>query len=601
MPADLDRRTGWMAAASAMLDDVAPFRSASRSLVMLPGRPSASGSRSDGFEGFARTFWLTACAAAHSAPETRASLLDGYAEALAAGTDARHPERWPHLDETPQIMVECGSLAFALFETREQLWDALPDATRQRVVEYLLAAQTDVSGNWIFFRVLVHAFLRSVGYDIPVRSTVEDLDRIETYRRGPGWYSDGDDGREHTFDYYNSWSFHLYPALWARMEGARIDPGRVRRYAAESAAHARSLLRMIGRDGAPIYQGRSLIYRAGVAASLPATALLDAPVGPGELRSAAARVLSYFLRTGARHGAPLSMGWAQCTPEIAQDYSGPGSPYWMSKAFVGLLLDPQHPYWTEPAESLPVDAGDFIGPEPTPGWLVHGTAEDGLIRVINHGTWRPRERRDPHSRHLRDDPNYARIAYSTATAPVLDQSLVSEDAPIALPDNSVFVVDASGRPLLRENLTVTRMDESTVESTFTLVSPEADLAPVEVELASAIRDGQEHRSARLLSGGPRDLFFTGYPISGEADTRTAPGGAAVRAPDGLRSTLRTTDPTTATAWVDTATHPSGFGRGTSTPVVCVPDATVGTWFTVVCALSRSSSHSSAEAEGCHDG
>ncbi|CAM5515003.1 hypothetical protein SALBM311S_09682 [Streptomyces alboniger] len=65
----------------------------------------------------------------------------------------------------------------------------------------------------------------------------------------------------------------------------------------------------------------------------------------------------------------LTLGWYQPLPPVTQRYSGPASPYWASKAFLGLLLPENHPVWTAPEEPAPVDTADVRLALPSPRWL----------------------------------------------------------------------------------------------------------------------------------------------------------------------------------------------------------------------------------------
>ena len=81
---------------------------------------------------------------------------------------------------------------------------------------------------------------------------------------------------------------------------------------------------------------------------------------------------------------------------------------------------------------------DGAGParaEAAPGWIISATKADGIARVYNHGTdhSQPGDRRG-------DSGLYARIGYSTATAPWLDDA--SWASP---PEQSAALVDATGR------------------------------------------------------------------------------------------------------------------------------------------------------------
>lgn len=579
-------RHDWEDLADRLLAAVEPYRSPAGSLVQLPGpRPSASGAWSDGLEGFARTFWLAACRMEHAAPAVRDRLAIALVRGLDAGTDPRHPERWPRRGEALQVMVEAGSLAFGLWQTREYVWVALSMTVRARVAAYLLdaVAEPALTGNWVLFRVLVHAFLRSVGEDIDPQRTLEDLDHIDTCYRGNGWYSDGGGPRATTFDYYNAWSMNLYPLLWTRIEGD-VDPDRVLRIRDRARHQRETLLHMIGTNGAPVYQGRSLTYRAAVVGPLWAAELAGAgSENPGQVRRAASGVMRYFVESGALRNNLPTLGWhGEFLPGV-QDYSGPGSPFWLSKAFLGLLLRGDHPAWAQPESPLPVEIDDFVRIEREPGWILQGTRADGIVRLVNLGTSRPRSLRDPHSRHLRDDANYARFGYSTHTAPIVDGRTVdragtlepalatavpadSDGRAIATPlvQDGDAVIVLHGMPSVREDVVCRAIGADWLLGTSALAWPAAGPAsapdPGQLEGAqveapparrivafSAVRGASEVRGFRLLDTseaeaqggcGPR-VLLTGWAIGSDRPVlaHVEDRSACCSSRDGLRSEM----------------------------------------------------------------
>src|SRR5690625_6407588 len=85
---------------------------------------------------------------------------------------------------------------------------------------------------------------------------------------------------------------------------------------------------------------------------------------------------------------------------MAQSYSGPGSPYWASMGFLGLILPGDHPVWSAPEEALPVEKTDAVETLPVPGWIVSRTRADGLVRVVNHGTDQDRKSTRLNSSHV---------------------------------------------------------------------------------------------------------------------------------------------------------------------------------------------------------
>ena len=404
LPADdraLSPRTGytrahWETAADALLAAVEPYASEDRALYHLPGtHTSWSGGLSDGLEGYARTLLL----AAFRRDETA---LERYADGLAAGVAGV----WPTIEDRSQPLVEAASIALALRLTRPLLWDRLDEPVRQRAAAWLADALTAEPWpcNWELFPVTVGGFLQEIGYEADASRKAVDrgLSRIEDWYVGEGWYTDGD-GRK--FDYYNGWAMHLYPVLHAWLAD---DPQLLDLYGGRLERHLADYARLFGGDGAPMHQGRSLTYRFATTAPLWLGALTGrTPLSPGETRRLASGALKYFLDRGAVDDRGLlSLGWHGPNEAVLQGYSGPASPYWASKGFLGLLLPPDHEVWTAEEEPGPAEREDAVTAIAPANWLLQSTSSDGLVRLHNHG-----------SEDVRYDPYYTRLAYSTATAP----------------------------------------------------------------------------------------------------------------------------------------------------------------------------------------
>ncbi|MCX5238582.1 DUF2264 domain-containing protein [Streptomyces prunicolor] len=404
LPADdrvLSPRTGytrahWETAADTLLAAVEPYATEDRALYHLPGnRPSWSGSLSDGLEGYARTLLL----AAFRRDETA---LERYADGLAAGVAGV----WPSIEDRSQPLVEAASIALALRLTRPLLWDRLDEPVRQRAAAWLADALTAEPWpcNWELFPVTVGGFLQEIGYEVDESRKAVDrgLSRIEDWYVGDGWYTDGD-GRK--FDYYNGWAMHLYPVLHAWLAD---DPRLLDLYGGRLERHLADYARLFGGDGAPMHQGRSLTYRFATTAPLWLGALTGrTPLSPGETRRLASGALKYFLERGAVDDRGLlSLGWHGPNEAVLQGYSGPASPYWASKGFLGLLLPPDHEVWTAAEEPGPVEREDAVTSITPANWLLQSTSSDGLVRLHNHG-----------SEDVRYDPYYTRLAYSTVTEP----------------------------------------------------------------------------------------------------------------------------------------------------------------------------------------
>lgn len=434
-------RAHWEAAADGLVRAAWHWATPGGALLDLPGRPSGSGVRSDGLEGYARTFLAAAFRVAGAGGEDPYGLLDRYADGLAAGT--RTPgradtESWPlildhHVQGQP--MVESASVALGLRLTRPWLWDRLDGGVQDRAEEWLRGAlrHTPAPNNWYLFPLTVAGFLESVGRGDAqtARAIGRGLALLETWYRGDGWYADGD-GR--AFDHYNGWALHLYPLLHAHLTD---DKTLLDLYGPRLREHLEGFSLLFGGDGAPVHFGRSLSYRFAAGAAVGVGALTGhTPLAPGVSRRLLSGCLRYFLDRGAvdaRDGL-LTLGWHGPHAATLQPYSGPGSPYWASKAFVSLLVPADDPLWTVREEAAPAEGPDRVLALPAPGLLVQTTGADGLARLHNHGSddVRPYEGETPDVH----DVLYGRLAYSTRTGPT---------AAANAPDNHLSVeVDGVG-------------------------------------------------------------------------------------------------------------------------------------------------------------
>ncbi|MFC6020875.1 DUF2264 domain-containing protein [Plantactinospora solaniradicis] len=428
-------REHWESVVDQTLAAVRPYASPRHALIDLPGPASSSGRRSDGLEGFARTFLA---AGFRLAQGNDGGLAQWYAEGLAAGVDPDSPERWPRVTEVNQAKVEAASIALALHESRHVLWDALDDRVRDRLVGWLgeVVGQPYPACNWLWFQNLVQAFLRSVGGPWSAEEIDRNIAVMEDWYLGDGWYTDGYEGRDtaRNFDWYAGWAMNFYPLWYCRMSGGHADDALWARYRDRLRHYLSGAQHLYAPNGAPLHQGRSLTYRYAALAPVWAGAVFDAtPLPPGRTRRLASGVLRHFHTDGLQ-----PIGWYGAFPAIRQPYTGPGSPYWSSKGFAGLVLPADHPVWTDPEHPLEIEEHDVSVALPVPGWLVSGTRADGVVRVVNHGTDHAAD-----ETLATDESDYSRYAYASHAGPEYDGSLL---------DNQVTLLDRYGNPAHRRPL-----------------------------------------------------------------------------------------------------------------------------------------------------
>lgn len=531
--------------ADGLLTAALKYASPSGSLITLPGEPGGYGTKVDGLEGYARTFLAAGFRLAGERGADPLNLAERYAAGLTAGTDPGHPERWVRPAEHAQAKVEAASVALILDMTRPWIWDRLTPVAQEQVVDYLSAVVGDETYphcNWVWFRIVVETFLRSVGGPWSADDIEADLAAHDSFRRADGWFSDGD---ERSYDHYAGWALHLYPVLWARMSGAVEAEARREHDVAHLDRFLCDAVGLVGADGSPLLQGRSLAYRFAAAAPFWAGAIAEVPsTSAGLLRQAATRVVGHFVD----HGVPgpdglLTLGWHDEWRPIAQRYSGTGSPYWAAKGLLGLALPADHPVWTAPADPLlPVEREDAVTLLTAPGWAVSATADDGVVRVVNHGTDHAVE-----GDRVGDSPLYARLGYSTATSPLLDADAWTRPA-----DQSVVLLDDTGRATHRTGFRTLRADLAEGAAVLASVAEahwlDADLdapdhgsgrpgAAVQagtITTVSVVRGAWEVRLVRIDGPSPsaRSLEVSGWAVSGDT---IALGGAGEVVAGGMRS------------------------------------------------------------------
>lgn len=514
-------RATWGAVADDLLLALRPWASRDHARIALPGQASAYGPDSDSLEAFARSFLLAAIRLRGDDGDDPHGLAEWYAAGLRAGTDPASGTAWPRPDRLEQAKVEACSIALGLHLSRPWLWDKLLSVDQERVVEWLacVVGQQYPPINWVWFQIVVETFLKEVGGPWSPADIENGLAVHESLYRGHGWYADG---TERAFDHYNGWALQVYPLLWAMMDDSLCEPELIVSWRKRLSAFLETAVHLVGGNGSPLAQGRSLTYRFAAAAPFWVGAISGATdLAPGEIRRAASGLLRHFTDRGVPDGRGLlNLGWYGEYPAIAQSYSGPGSPYWAVKGMLGLMLPADHPVWTADEQPLPVETGDFVLQLREPGWLVSGTRADGIVRIANHGT--------DHSisgDRRADSPLYARIGYSTHTLPEFDAPSWSEPL-----ENSVAVVHPEYGLSHRNGMIVAAPNVSVVDAHWVRTAEDRTPdhgsgrgGPVidgpRLISGSLLRGSHEIRAVRVAPGASLRpdwmIEISGWPVTGD--------------------------------------------------------------------------------------
>ena len=521
---ELDRspRTGWTrahweACADRLIAGAIAHSSPTGARVCFPG--TVPNDPTDELEGFARSFLLRAIRLAGSRD---ADELTRLATALDAGSRPGHAEAWPVLAEHDQATVEAAAVAVGLHCAGPQLWDALASTTREQLVDWFSAGRGlwCADNNHVLLGATIEAFLASVGADHDGMIVDAALNRMQEWYVGDGWYNDGVGRR---FDHYNGWTFHLYPFWIEQLLGGQAATAAGRTPAFDV---FRTRLRLFLDDyqhlfdatGSPVLQGRSLIYRWGMAAPFWMGELQGvSPLTPGRTRRLASGMLAGFVDHGAVEDDVLGLGWKGPAPDLLQSYNAGGSPLWASKGFLGLLLPPEHPAWQDVEEPLALEESDVVRPLGGPRWLAVGRREDGIARLLNHGS-------DGHPQNA--NRLYRRLAYSSATVP-------TEIAGLA--DNTVSVGPRGAASRHRGLRAGVVRSEGAASRWFV----DAGRRDVVVDVATLVLGDAELRLTRVQGVLDQPVRCTGWPLPGAEPLAdwTPPGWAGMADSTGLVSAI----------------------------------------------------------------
>ena len=279
---------------------------------------------------------------------------------LVHGTDPSHPAYWGEPFDCDQKIVEMAAISVTLMLCGDRL--ALSEREARNLHRWLSATLglRLPQNNWLFFRVLIQAAFRRMGWPWNQAQLEEDLERLEGWYLGGGWYCDGEPTQ---MDYYIPFGMHYYGLIYAWcME--KEDPERSRRFKERAAQFAQDYLYWFEDSGRAVPFGRSLTYRFAQGAFFAALAFAGVECLPwGVLKSRLLGSLrDWFAQPIFDSGGLLTVGYGYPNLFMSESYNAPGSPYWALKAFLCLALPEEHPFW-QAQEEIPELAGQKLIPQ----------------------------------------------------------------------------------------------------------------------------------------------------------------------------------------------------------------------------------------------
>ena len=351
---ELNTRKDFEALMHKILQPLLPLYSPGGALLQLGDTGVTYPRRTIGMEGFSRPLWALApywLGGGQPGP-----FAEVYRRGLAAGADPDGPEYWGSPGDYDQLFVEMAAIGCAILEVPAVVWEPLAENEKQNLARWLNTINTHELPhcNWLFFRVLVDLALDSVGMPCDLPQMERDLDEIDSWYVGDGWYTDGTPSIKPQRDYYIPWALQYYGALYS-VFAAKRAPARAERFRRRALEFGRQFAFWFDENGAALPYGRSLGYRFGQCAFYSACVFAGLePLPLPVMKGIIVRNLQWWMEKPIfdRDGV-LTIGYTYPQLYMSERYNAPGSPYWGMKSFVVLALPADHPFWSAEAAPLP--------------------------------------------------------------------------------------------------------------------------------------------------------------------------------------------------------------------------------------------------------
>ena len=347
-------RQHWMDAATYLLDGAFSYIHTPDDPMHFPKQPGKSyptdgkPNKTENLEGLCRTMFV----AIPLLKENPDLVLNGikvgdyYRQQLRNMSDPSKPGYIQHLKGGPsQTLVEFGALSLSLTVMPEIIWEPLTQKEKDDLAALMLSYGNGptIGSNWRFFNIFVMSFFKDQGYEVKDGYMDELLQKSLAQYRGYGWYNDSP-----AYDYYSMWAFQMYGMIWAHYYGEKFNPEAGRQFVSNFRDLVPNYPYMFAEDGKMNMYGRSITYRIAAAVPFPLMGWLNDPsINYGWMRRIASSTLLQFLENPAlMEDRVPTLGFYGAFEPAVQIYSCRGSVYWMGKAFLGLLLPADNPFWT---------------------------------------------------------------------------------------------------------------------------------------------------------------------------------------------------------------------------------------------------------------
>ena len=243
-----------------------------------------------------------------------------------------------------QKLVEFGALAVSLLTNPEVLWKPLPQTQKDALAKIMLSYGDGptVDSNWKFFNIFVLSFFKEQGYAVNEKLLVEYLEKSLKNYTGNGWYNDSP-----AYDYYSMWAFQMYGTIWSEFFGKAHYPAIAAKFAHNFNDLKDNYPNLFSKNGEMIMWGRSISYRTGAIVPFPLMGFQNDPnTNYGWMRRISSGVIKQFLTHPdfMKDNVPTLGFYGAFEPSV-QVYSCRESVYWMGKAFLGLLVPDDNPFW----------------------------------------------------------------------------------------------------------------------------------------------------------------------------------------------------------------------------------------------------------------